>query len=254
MKKFQFSLLSFFAIASFMLSAAVASPGVVKDPTLVQAQELIQRAVTAYDQLDNYQANFQREIPAQKKKGEKAFIRFEKPFSIYMHWQNGSKRGLQILYSRGNFDNKILARPGGFLFSLIPVVHMSKDDPRVKSEESHSIDHAGIGYLIEDFANDFATYGLTQQVEVLSIEEVVVQGEAASELTVFYDVPDINYPKVSVAFSNAHGMPVEIKYYKDFEEPVEIYRYLSIGVNVDRENEEFRKSIDRRLYSSYKKI
>ena len=121
------------------------------EPAWNEAQDLIQHSLEAYERLDNYQVRFVRAYPGERKE-EDIFMRFEKPFVVYMHWTAGSSRGLQILYSDRHFDDKILARPGGLLFNFIPIIPMDKDDPRVMKGEAHSIETAGIGYFVHDFA------------------------------------------------------------------------------------------------------
>jgi len=225
-----------------------------QEPLLIEAQEIIHQAVGTYDRLDSYQASLERQYSGEDVKPEEIFLRFEKPLVVYMHWLNGSQRGLQVVYSNRHFDDKILSRPPGFLFQFIPIVHLAKDDPRVMKAESHSIEKAGIGYILNDFAQDFADARASNQVKVLSVEDVEIDGEKAKRITVLFNVPMRNYPKVSMAFSEEHHLPIEIKLYRSLENSPEVYRYLNLSINPPRDNEAFQKSIDRRLFNSYQKI
>ncbi len=220
-----------------------------KDMQLInQAQTVIQQSVQAYEQLQSYQSLMQREYPGEDKKSEDIWVRFEKPFVIFMGWKAGPKSGLQIVYARDHFEDKILARPKGFLFTFIPIVHMSKTDPRIGDEEEHSIDTAGIGYMLNDFAEDFLKALPEDKLDVVSIKDVEIQGEAAQEITVVFDDPSRKYPKVSVAYSKEHGLPVETTYFTSTDQPYEIYRYLNLKPNSALNDEEFKTAIDHRLH------
>ena len=147
-----------------------------------------------------------------------------------------------------------MSRPGGFLFNFIPIVPLAKDDPRILSQEEHPIETAGIGYFLEDFTQDFVKAKSTNQVKVVSLEATEVDGEEAQRLEVLFDEPGKDYPRVSVAFSKKHNLPVEIRLYAEPDGDPEVYRYLNLKLNPPRDDEAFQKSIDRRLYDHYQKI
>ncbi|MFT5206723.1 MAG: hypothetical protein ACI9CF_000463 [Candidatus Omnitrophota bacterium] len=213
-----------------------------------QASTLVQKSVSAYTQMQSYQSLMQREYPGEGKKSEDIWVRFEKPFAIFMGWKAGPKKGLQIVYARNHFEDKILARPKGFLFTFIPIVHMAKTDPRIGSEEEHSIDTAGIGYMLNDFADDFSKALAEGNIDEISINDVEIDGEVAREVTVVFNDENRKFPKVSMAYSKDHNLPVETIYFTAEGEPYEIYRYLDLKPNSDLNDDANKSAIDHRLH------
>jgi hypothetical protein len=222
---------------------------------LERSAELIRRSLRAYDALEGYQAVFARE----ELEGdgswdrEATFLKFDKPFTIFMGWTDGEERGRQILYSEGNFDGKMMVRVPGF-FNLIPLIPLSPDDPRILRAEKHPITSAGIGHFLQEFAQSFEESKGKGAVRVLALEETEAGGEPCVLLDVHFQDPAYEYPRTAVAFSRRHGLPVEVRLYRDGSTLVEAYRYEGLIVNPGSDDAAFKAQSDGRLFNLYQKI
>ncbi len=86
---------------------------------------------------------------------ETVFMKFQKPFKIYMKWLDGAKEGQEVLFVKGENGNRMLAHPGfagtigGMINLILPTFAISPDGPSAMQGNRHPITGAGIGMLIE---------------------------------------------------------------------------------------------------------
>ncbi|MCA9396731.1 MAG: DUF1571 domain-containing protein [Candidatus Omnitrophica bacterium] len=241
-------ILSVFVTAGFRVNAAEIQKSLL-EPQLLQAYE-------AYQGISNYQVIFERKETSgnTKSRDEEIFMRFEKPLNLFMKWNTGHSRGQQILFAEGYFDDKLLVRPPGFLFEFIPIVHLDQDDPRLaEGGEKKSIKHAGIGYFLEKFAEDYSEAAASQLVLFSQGDRVDVEGETGQKVIYDFNVPGREYPHVEIVFSDEHRMPIEIVM-TSADNREEVYRYRNLRADVDRSNPEFKKTISPKLVKDYQQI
>lgn len=247
---------------------AAAPAAVSADPApdrAAEARALIQKGTSAYDALGGYLARMHRELRLKngRLKIDEMFLRYDKPKTIFLKYTDGAQQGLQVLYSEGNFDGKLMTRPPGPLFDFIPIVAMSPDDKRIKNEESRPIQNAGIGHMIQKFGSDWNAAEAAGQAKVVSImrDEVAVYGPYAeppvrtTRLEVLIETPERTHPKVVVHFRETDGLPVQMELFKSGSaSPDEAYTYYSIVTDPAKDHALFTGAIDKRLLEYYKKI
>lgn len=237
---------------------AVAAPRAAEiDPgkaALDRANAVVAKAVARYQALESYQATFEsRELDSKGKwAGESSFLKFEKPFTIFMAWTAGEKKGLQILYAENRFDDKMFVRMPGMLFAMIPPVAVAHDDPRVMKMSKHSIKNAGIGFFLQDFSESMRKLAPRGQVKVLAVKEGVdAEGEKGTLLDVVFLDPREEYARRAVVFSQKTGLPVEIKLFKGQDEWVESYLYKNLKIDTAPADAEFKSVADGRMYDKF---
>jgi len=222
---------------------------------VAQAYQLITDANTAYASLSGYQVTFLKEI--KKDDGglmkETSFMKFEKPFTIYMNLTKGHGTGRQILYSEGKFDDKMMVRPSGFMFSFIPLVPIELDDPRVAKKEKHSIKRAGIGKFLERLTANFGKYRASNQLTVQSIEQVEEDGVKGTVVDFRFDDNDYAYPRTVVTFSQITKLPLKIYLYSSENELAEFYYYQGLRLNTAKDDSAFKHISDPRIFDLFSK-
>jgi len=223
---------------------------------LREVHNALKSAWERYQGIHAYQAQFHKRERSRdgEWKSEVMLLKFEKPFTLYMRWTEGDRKGTEILYSRGYFENKILVRPPGFLFRFIPIFHLAPDDPRLRAGEKHSIEHAGIGYFLEQFVASFRESLDAGRVEVLWNGPSVVAGERVRRIGVRFSDPTYRYPLTEVSLSENHGLPVEIRLYDADSILVEVYRYLDLAIDPRRDDPLFREDADFRMFDLFNKV
>ena len=179
---------------------------------------------------------------------EEIFLKFEKPFKIYMKWLNPPKKGLEVHYERGKHGGKLAIHKPGFLTGLAGVIFLEQDSPWVrKGSESYDIEDAGIGTFLIDF------------------NEAVLVAEKTGSLRahqntpgvwdVTFDVPEENdtffAKRCVVTFDEASALPVKMELFDWEGKTTGIYDYKDLTLNVGSLDPEFKKHINRSLFRVY---
>ena len=209
----------------------------------------LETARARYAALEDYRSVFYKTEAVDGKLGpkEKIFLKFKKPFKIFMSWQNTHKKGLQVLYERGKHNNKLAIHQPGLLFGLAQVVFLEQSSPYVREgSASFDIEDAGIGTFLEDFSKAVEKGRAENK---LKVEEKEGRFEATFQGT----RPDDDYfaYRVAVSFDEQTSLPVKMDLYGWEEEPIGFYEYAELKTAVGENDPAFKQEINRRLYRVY---
>ena len=225
-----------------------------QDASSLKLAGLLSEGIGSYERLNDYRALFKKKELSGGALGEEEqiFFKFEKPFKLFMKWQNTGKKGLQVLYERGRHDGKLAIHQPGLLLGLAPVVFLDRSSPWVRQgSESYDIEDAGIGTFLYDMA------------------EMVVKGASEGSLAVTFssgqggETADVRFPgttedaegyfayRVVTTFDEATRLPVKMTLYDWRENVTGIYAYEDLSVDVGAEDEPFRREAQRQLFKLY---
>lgn len=214
---------------------------------------LLKQSVLSYERLTDYRAMFDKQEMDEGRLGEREsiFLKFEKPFKIYMHWLNTSKKGLQVLYERGRHDGKLAIHKPGLLLGLAPVIFLDRTSPWVREgSESYDIEDAGIGSFLYDFS-EMVLKGSSD-----GIMDAAVKKESGKTRV------DVKFPgsrddavyfagRVEVDFDTTSSLPVQMTLYDWDNRVTGIYEYRQLAVDVGGEDPEFKKIAQKKLFRLY---
>ncbi len=209
----------------------------------------LREAAASYTEVKDYKALFVKQEADEKGMGEteEIFLKFEKPFKIFMKWLNTHKKGLQVLYERGRHDGKLVIHKPGLLLGLAPVVYLNQDSPWVREgSASYNIEDAGIGTFLNDFTR------------------AVAQGARENKLKVEWPqerLADVSFPgtqkdsvyfaqRIRALFDAKTGLPVRMELFDGAGQPMGVYEYRDLVVN-GGDDAEFLKQINRHLLKVY---
>ncbi|MBI4432039.1 MAG: DUF1571 domain-containing protein, partial [Candidatus Omnitrophica bacterium] len=201
------------------------------DTGLPELERLLTESSAAYENLKDYTAIFTKE---EEGTTEKIYLKFERPFKIYMQWLEPPKKGLEVIYERDRHDNKIGVHLPGLLFKLKPVIFLPQDSPWIGegSGSSFNIEDAGIGTFLFDF------------------KKAVEEGERQKKIEVRLQAPlaagrfvDVSFPgtqkkspffagRVIVFFDAATKLPTVMKLFDWEGKVIGTYRYDDLKLNV----------------------
>jgi hypothetical protein len=68
----------------------------------------------------------------------------EQPFSVFMEWKKGEGKAQRVLYAKGEYDDKMVARPSGILGRLTGTWIKDVDHPDAKAAGRYLITQFGI--------------------------------------------------------------------------------------------------------------
>jgi len=209
---------------------------------------VLEKGLRSYGSLQNYSATFHKKegTPAGALgETEEIYLKFEKPWKIFMGWLNMPKKGLQVVYEKGKNDGKLAVHQPGPLLLFAPVIFLDLNSPWVKEgSSSHGIEDAGIGTFLHDF---------TRAVVKASYENTLkVHFNQDTADVIFSDKPNPGYfaHRVRAGFDQKTGLPLTMELFDDSNQPTGIYEYKNLQLNVS-EDEEFKKQIHSGLLKVY---
>jgi hypothetical protein len=176
--------------ALFVFAALVAHGGASDRP---DPEQWLSAAEAAYGKVTSYTAIFhkQQRVDGKLLPEETIFLKFRKPFSLYMKWMKEPYEGSELLYEVGRNEDGVTAHRGGVLRFITR--NLDPADPGLMSGNLRPVTSTGIGYLLETVAinirkatkagdltfsarGEESVYGRTTQVL-----EVVIPRESAKD-------------------------------------------------------------------------
>jgi len=118
---------------------------------------LYQQALEHYNSMDSYIVRFRRreQINGKDKPEEVIYARFRKnPWSVYFKWLGQEAKGREVVFVKGQYDEKIHTLLAAGDMPLMPAgkrFAVSPDSPLVMASSRHSIRESGVGPLIDHF-------------------------------------------------------------------------------------------------------
>ena len=209
--------------------------------------EQLEKSRQAYEDVRDYTALFIKEERSEGKLDppEEIFLKFEKPFKIYMKWLNPPKKGLEVHYERGKHDNKLAIHKPGFLTGLAGVIFLEQDSPWVRAgSEAYDIEDAGIGTFLFDFTAAVLKGSHEGRLKVDWLD--------ANTANVIFDVPGKDGVFFArhcvVTFDGGSKLPVKMKLFDWNSRLLGEYDYQNLKINVGAQDTEFMTHIHRSLY------
>jgi len=220
----------------------------LQSPERTKFFSVLEKGLHSYEALQNYSATFRKKEKNSEGvlgETEEIYLRFEKPWKIFMGWLNTSKQGLQVVYERGRNDGKLAVHHPSPLLFLTPVIYLEQSSPWVREgSASYNIEDAGIGAFLHDF---------TRAVVKASYENTLkVHFNQDTADVIFSDKPNPGYfaHRVRAGFDQKTGLPLTMELFDDSNQPTGIYEYKNLQLNVGVD-EEFKKQIHSGLLKVY---
>jgi hypothetical protein len=222
--------------------------------------DLLDRALRSYETVRDYKAVFHKRERSGGVLGEneKIFVRFEKPFRIFMKWLNTDKQGLQVVYGRGENEGRLAVHKPGFLVGLVPVIFLEQDSPWIRQgSASYDIEDVGIGTFLFDFTKAVIRAFREEKLRVVSHGRVNENGFSSEKIEVVFlnSTEDASYfaYRIVTLFDEATSLPVKFELYDWKNEPMGVYLYEGLKLNAGADDSDFRKEISAALYRVFRK-
>jgi hypothetical protein len=173
----------------------------------------------------------------------------EEPFSVYLKFREPSA-GREILFVRGQNDNKLLAHEGSGLKSLVGTVELALDGAQVKAENRHPITEIGMRRLIEKVIEQWEFEGQYGETTVQYFPDAKIGGVSCPAIECSHPIPRRQFPfHISRLYIDAQSnLPVRIENYgfpaAQGQEPplVEEYTYVKVQTNAGLTDVDFSRT------------
>jgi len=226
------------------------------DPGVSRLADSLEKGLGRYRLLNDYKALFiKKEIDKTGVLGaeEEIYLKFVKPFKIYLGWLNTHKRGLQVFYERGRHDGKLAIHKPGLFFGLAPVVFLPQDSPWVREGSApFNIEDAGIGTFLRDFSiavirgaqENKLQVRETSQTPSAEIFEVIFPDSVKNEAYFAY--------RLVVSFDSQTWLPTGMELFDWNDVVIGRYTYRDLVLDVGESGDkDFQKQINRHLHNVY---
>jgi hypothetical protein len=243
---------SFLAVFSALFLAANAGAESAVDAA--RLSQAIRDGAAAWSQVRDYEARFIKQETSEGKTGpeETIFLKFEKPFKIFLGWLNTHKKGLQVYYERGKHDGKLAIHQPGLLLGLAPVVFLEQSSPWVREgSASFDIEDAGIGTFLESLAEDVEAAAKQNRLRAKILRDDAEGLLAEVEFADSTKDEDFMARRVEVFFDAASRLPVRMALFDETGFLIGRYAYEELKLNTAAPTEAFRRQAHRKLFRLY---
>ncbi len=241
-----------------LLSFVLCSRAPAEGENSVRLAAILEQSLASYESVQDYETIFVKKEKGKDGMGpsERMFMKYEKPWKIYLGWLNTGKKGLQVVYERGRHDNKLAIHQPGIVSLLMPVVFLDQQSPWVREgSESYNIEDAGIGTFLLDFSKAVKASAAQNNLRVEFPESPSQKGQSVEVTFLNSTDDDIFFAyRIRVLFDAKTQLPVFMELYDWDDKLTGTYSYEDLRVNVGSETAEFKRQAHRQLYKIYRHI
>jgi len=236
-------------ISMMLLPLAVASTSTYGKEK-IDPENWISDMKEAYAKIDNYTAIFhkQERVNGKLNEEETIFIKFKKPFKIYMRWAQDPYKGREALYVEGWNGNRMMIYEsrvmGGVRVNLDPNGFIAMKSNR------HPIMDSGIGNLVNLIGDNFIKGIKTGEIEFKERGEETVYDRKTKKVEIIFPRDKAKGYYCCRALINIdveNNLPLKVQIYDLHNLLIENYGYEDLKLNVgltdtdfDPENPEYK--------------
>jgi hypothetical protein len=164
------------------------------------------------------------------------FVKFKRPFSLYIKNLTGKHINREIIYVKGRNNNKMIVSPGGIFGGL--TARVSPESALTKRESRHAVTEAGLpntmGRMVSILEKECKTTAGRPTVTYLG------EGYNSSKKVIRVRIENSSYaPKTELALDTQTLFPVSITSYNADGSLLEAYTYHDIKTNVGLTDADF---------------
>ena len=216
-----------FVVNYLLLCPALADQG--------QLFGLLERMEQSYANVRDYTAMFHKRerIDGEWQPEEVSFLKFQKPFKVYMRWVSGPPEGREALYITGANGNQVLVHEGRgfsgfFSFWLDPASW------RILQESRYPFTEIGIGRLVERLGRDARRAWAKGELRLVDHGRTSALGRAVRQIEgILPRDPAAGYGsyRMIVKIDEVHGLPIQALLYDWENVIVGEYGYSELQIN-----------------------
>lgn len=207
----------------------------------IDHEKLIAEAEAAIASVDSYTAIFhkQERIKGHLAEEETIFIKFKRPFKVYMKWVKEPYKGRECLYIEGANKNRIKAHEGGIL-GLVKL-NLNPLSSRAMKGNRHPITEAGLENLIKLIGNEFRRGIAAGEIRFKDHGEEIIFGRKTRKIeTIFSKEKDYYCYRAVISLDVELKVPIKSMIYDLEERLIESYGYEQLRLNPGLTDADFK--------------
>lgn len=217
---------------------------------------LLERMEASYENVRDYTALFQKQerINGERRPEEISYLKFQKPFKVYMRWLPGPHEGREALYVKGANNNKVLIHETGF-FSHFFTFILNPGGEHVLMESRYPFTEIGIGRLIERVGRDARRAWARGELRLVDRGRDKIEGREVRQVEgILPQDPRAEYSsyRMILAIDEENGLPIKASIYDWEDLLMGEYIYSDLRLNPGLGEEDFDPSNPAYNFSSWR--
>lgn len=194
------------------------------------------------DKLDSYTAIFhkQERVNGKLLEEETIFLKFKKPFQVYMKWIKDPYKGREVLYVEGWNQGQIMAHEGGI--TGIVTLNLNPRGSMAMKGNRHPVTDTGIGHLIKIISENIRRRMKAGGFKLLEDGEETVYGRKTRKVEVVFErdrTKGYYGYRVVINLDEEKKVPIKIQIYDWGDQLVESYGYENLNLNAGLTDADF---------------
>lgn len=217
--------------ALLLLWAVAATGGAADKP---DPEKWIDEAEAAYHGVGSYTAvvHKQQRVAGKLLPEETIFLKFKKPFSLYMKWIKAPYQGSELLYVAGWNENRVRAHRGGLLRFITR--NLDPMDAALMAHNLRPVTDIGLGQLVKTIAVNVRTALNAGELGFSERGEEPVYGRKTRVLEIVFPneyAGDYHGHRLVINQDAESKIPIRIRVYDQDGQLVENYGYKDLDLD-----------------------
>lgn len=196
----------------------------------------------SYAAIDNYTAIFHKRecINGNLKEEEAIFLKFKKPFKVYMKWIKEPYKGRETLYVEGWNENQMMVHEGGI--AGVVTVNLNPKGSIAMKNSRHPITDSGLGNLINLIGKNMRRGMRTGELEFKENGEETVYGRKTQKVELLFPKDKAKGYYCYRAIINLDAemkLPLRVQIYDWDDMLIENYGYENLKLNAGLTDTDF---------------
>jgi len=218
---------------------------VVLAQQFVNPLDLLMLTRSSYSKVNGYTSTFVKS--SIENPSETIYLKFRKPFNLYMKWVKEPHQGREVIYVEGQNNDKVIANPGGLIGKLIRVVKLDPEETRTP-DGLYTIKDVGIGNMIDRIVTHTLIAKANNDLKIYFRGETNFSGREAYMIErVLPKKNEYLAHRLVVYVDQENKLPIGVYAYNWKNELVSRYEYRDLKVNPNLDDKDF--SLENRSYS-----
>ncbi|MBS1272160.1 MAG: hypothetical protein MAGBODY4_01299 [Candidatus Marinimicrobia bacterium] len=233
-------------VTAGLLMLVFASSGLAQKDQLLSEEQILQIITSLqerYTEINGYTCTFykQERIDGEMNPRETIFMKFRKPFQLYMKWIEDPYQGRELLYKKGWNEEKVRVRQHSFPYLT---VNVSPTGGLAMKGNRHPVTEAGLGNTIDIIVSDYQR-GQSRPADTVRYfdrgTDTLYDEKVRCIEAVMPKDPESGYysHRALICISKKTNLPVQVKIWDATNTLVENYGYANIQMNPGLTNEDF---------------
>ena len=225
-----------------IISLIIFTPQIIPAQERFDPENWIRGIEGSYAAIDDYTAIFRKQehVNGKLKEEETIFLKFKKPFKVYMKWIKDPYKGREVLYVEGWNENRIKIREAGLLGMV--TLNLDPNSSLAIKGNRHAITESGLGHLVRLIGENVRESAETGELGFIEYGQETVYGCKTQKIELIFPKDKARGYYCCRAIINIDvekKLPLKLQIYDCNNILIENYGYENLKLNVGLTDTDF---------------